>query len=179
MRYLCLLRGINVSGKKKMLMKDLSSIMSNAGFDAVETYLQSGNLLLESKLKVSQIEANIQSAIQEHYAYDDVDIFVLNERYLNGVLAGIPHFAEDIDTSKLSMTFLKQAPDPTLLALLDGDEYFPDRFVISSNVIYVYHPNGYGRTKIHTNYFERKLKVRATTRNYRSVSTLQGKLSSK
>ena len=179
MRYLCLLRGINVSGKKKMLMKDLRSIMSNAGFDRVETYLQSGNLLLEAKLNVSQIEAQVQNIIEQHYAYDDVDIFVLNEKYLNGVLAGIPNFAEDINTSKLSMTFLKSAPDSALLALLDGDEYFPDRFVISSNVIYVYHPNGYGRTKIHTNYFERKLKVRATTRNYRSVSTLLEKLSNR
>ena len=176
MRYLCLLRGINVSGKKKMLMKDLRSIISNAGFDRVETYLQSGNLLLDSKRKGSQIEANVQSVIQQHYAYEDVDIFVLTEKYLSGVLAGIPNFSEDLDTSKLSMTFLKGTPDPTLLALLDGDEYFPDRFVISSNVIYVYHPNGYGRTKIHTNYFERKLKVRATTRNHRSVSTLLAKL---
>lgn len=176
MRYLCLLRGINVSGKKKIVMKDLRLIMSNAGFEQVETYLQSGNVLFESTLKNKQIETKVKKLIQEFYGYKDVDVFVLKEEYLATVVAGIPDFDNDFDRSKLSMTFLKAKPNSALLALLDGDQYLPDRFVISSNVVYVYHPKGYGNTKINTNYFERKLKVRATTRNYRSVSTLLDKL---
>ena len=176
MRYLCLLRGINVSGQKKIIMKELVTVIAGAGFDNVETYLQSGNLLLDSELNAEQIESSVQSTIQNHYSYENVDVLVMNQHYLQEVLAGVPGFAEHLDMSKLSMTFLKGSVDPALLALMDGDEYLPDRFVISGNVVYVYHPNGYGRIKINNNYFERKLKLRATTRNHRSVSTLLEKI---
>ncbi len=70
------------------------------------------------------------------------------------------------------MTFLDGAPDPALLADLDTAAEGADQFSMRGHEIYVWCPTGYGRTVLSNEFFERRLKLAATTRNWRTVTRL-------
>ncbi|MDP2890814.1 MAG: DUF1697 domain-containing protein [Bacteroidota bacterium] len=59
-RYVSILRGINVGGNRKVLMKDLKSLYEGLGFSKVETYIQSGNVVFESDLKWSNADLEVK-----------------------------------------------------------------------------------------------------------------------
>ena len=77
-----------------------------------------------------------------------------------------------VDPEKLHITFLAAKPAQELLDKLVPTNYLPDRFNIIGSTVYLYCPNGYGQTKLTNTFFENKLKVRATTRNWKTVKKL-------
>jgi uncharacterized protein (DUF1697 family) len=168
-RYACLLRGINVGGQRKLAMKELIALCESLGFTSVESYLQSGNLVLDSKLGASKLEEKLQSAICAEFGYVDVDVLARTAKDLQSTLDGVPKAWKSHDTATLHFTFLKTAP--TALPA-ENTAFLPDEFSIGENVVFVHCPNGYGRTKLNNSYFERILKVRATTRNWNTTMKL-------
>ena len=176
MKYVCLLRGVNVSGQRKVNMKVLCTELSDLGLTDVEYYLQSGNLIVESELSEANIEATITGVLRDNYDYQDVDLFLFDHAQLASIHQGMLAFFSVQDNTKRHFTFLKNTPAEQIVSMMDEQEYAPDEYRIKDKMVYVYCPNGYGRTKIHNNYFERKLKVRATTRNHKTVTTLLEKL---
>jgi uncharacterized protein (DUF1697 family) len=77
-----------------------------------------------------------------------------------------------IDASKLDVTFLSAVPAESGLKKVSGLPSGPDKFVIVNREVYLYCPNGYGGTKLSNDFFERKLDVAATTRNWKTVNAL-------
>ncbi|HHG86206.1 MAG TPA: DUF1697 domain-containing protein [Bacteroidetes bacterium] len=78
----------------------------------------------------------------------------------------------EIDATKLHVTFLNSVPVADDVSILNVDGWLPDAFVVRENAVYLYCPNGYGRTKLTNGFWERKLKVVATTRNWKTVNKL-------
>lgn len=170
MRYLCLLRGLNVSGQRKIAMNDLCQLSQSLGFTNVSSYLLTGNILFDSDKPPEFISRQLSQAIHNAFGYGDVDIVVLDRERLQKIIAAAPDEAKD--ESGWHITFLVGSPSTELKNKMNGDEYHPDKFIIGNDVIYVHCPNGYGRTKINNSYFEKKLNVRATTRNMKTVNAL-------
>jgi uncharacterized protein (DUF1697 family) len=79
-----------------------------------------------------------------------------------------------IDDSKLHVTFLSELPAEATLRRLDALNSLPDRFYIRSREVYLYCPNGYGRTKLSNSALEKLLSVDSTTRNWKTVNALAG-----
>ncbi len=77
-----------------------------------------------------------------------------------------------IDSSKLHVTFLSAFPETSALGKLDELNTDPDRFQINGREVYVYCPNGYGRTKLSNATFEKLLSVKATSRNWKTLKAL-------
>ena len=77
-----------------------------------------------------------------------------------------------LDPDKLHFTFLEELPNSEVLDLIKLFNYETDRFVIIGRLVYLYCPNGYGNTKLTTAFFEDKLKVKATTRNFKTTLKL-------
>ena len=77
------------------------------------------------------------------------------------------------DPSKMAVLFLELKPSFAQIQKVDGIDYPPDKFYINDSEIYVYCPNGFGKTKLYTNFFETKMKVTGTARNWRTVIKLQ------
>src|SRR5204863_1024651 len=102
----------------------------------------------------------------------DADVVLCTKAELKRVVAGNPFVADESDAKRLHVTFLAQAPDRGRIAELEGEQFEPDRFHVTPAAVYLHTPAGYGRTKLSNTYFERKLGVRATTRNWRTVTTL-------
>ena len=83
-----------------------------------------------------------------------------------------PLLRDGKDPKSLHVTFLATAPAKHAVGALDGDAFSPDEFRVHGQEVYLSCPNGYGRTKINNSWFERKLGVGATTRNWKTVTQL-------
>ncbi len=172
--YIVLLRGINVSGHNKIKMADLKLLLIELGFSNITTYIQSGNVILKSNQTESKnVEQRIIEAIKVKYGYG-IKALVLTKSQLKSIFASNPFFKrKNIDIVKLHVTLLRNEPDligKNLLEkfkLTNGDEFE----LIDKNV-YLYCPNGYGRTKLTNNLIEKKLNCSATTRNWKTITKL-------
>ncbi len=171
--YIALLRGINVSGQKKIKMADLRTLLGKLPFEEVQTYVQSGNIVFKAPEKnVSKVEKMIEKAIQDAYDFE-VPILVKTPVELKHVLENNPFLNNpETATERLYMTFLKEEPVAERIEKLQEVDYSPEDYRLEGKDLYFFAPNGYGRAKMNNNFFEKKLKVVATTRNWRTVNKL-------
>lgn len=170
--YLAILRGINVSGKNKILMKDLKMHFEKNGFENVITYIQSGNILfnLPDAKEINQIEDLISQIILDEY-YFNIPVIVLELKFLKRIIENNPFkLNANFDSTKLYITFLKDSPLRENLKKIEEYDYPPDEFIIKNNLAYIYCPEKYGKTKLSNKFFENKLKVSATTRNWKTIN---------
>lgn len=163
--YVALLRGINVGGNRKLLMADLRNLVSELGYSDVSTYLQSGNALFTSALPAAQVSAALSRALP------DVDVLLRTKQQLGALLAGNPYLGQEDDFTKLHVTFLATEPaaDKTEVPIPAGETGV---LTLAGTEVFLHCPAGYGRTKLNNAYLERRLGVRATTRNWKSVLAL-------
>ncbi|MGL5892317.1 MAG: DUF1697 domain-containing protein [Bacteroidia bacterium] len=171
--YIAILRGINVSGKRILKMDALKQMLNELGFENVQTYIQSGNIVFKAK-KISNklLEAKIASEIEKQFGYD-VPTLVLTINELKFVIDNNPFVTNKlIDPAHLHITFLNEEPQKELTDKILPSGYLPDQFNIISKAVYLYCPNGYGSTKLSNTFLENKLKVNATTRNWKTVNEL-------
>ncbi len=171
--YISILRGINVSGKKKIKMVELKAMYERMGFEDVVTYIQSGNVLFRAAAAdLEEMAGRIRAEILETFGHE-VPVLVLTKDYLEQVAARHPFIKTGEEPlNQLVVTFLASAPDRVLVEALADFVYKDDRFLIADQAVYAYCPGGYGTTKLSNNFFERKLKVTATTRNWKTVGKL-------
>lgn len=172
-RYISLLRGINVSGQKKIKMAELRALYESIGFADVQSYLQSGNVVFATEeTERTRIAQSIAAAITATYGFT-VTVLIQDATDFAQVFAGNPFLeAHGEDLTKLYVTFLVGQPSSEALANLALPANSGDEFAVRGQHVYIFCPGGYGRTKLSNAFFERKLKVTATTRNWRTVTAL-------
>jgi uncharacterized protein (DUF1697 family) len=168
-----ILRGINVSGKNMIKMPALAHTFTNMGFTNVRTYIQSGNVIFETGAEIGpELEAQICDGIKKDFGFD-VPVLVIEARVLKQIQEENPYMERgNIDITKLHITFLADEPHAARFSEIDAEKYLPDEFILKGKALYLYCPTGYGNTKLNNNFFENKLKVRATTRNWNTVNKL-------
>ena len=130
--FISILRGINVSGQKKILMSELKSIYENLGFKEVSTYIQSGNVVFKSNRNLSDLEMakKIETAIYKKYDFE-VPVIIRSREELMKIISINPFLKEkNLLPEKLHVTFLSEIPEKNNLALLKAFEDSPDRFFI-------------------------------------------------
>ncbi len=171
--YISILRGINVSGQKLLKMDALKAMYENLKFKNVKTYIQSGNVIFQFSEKNNQeLEKLIEKTILKTFAFE-VPIMVKGINEIENVLNHNPFVNKrKEDITKLHVTFLSEEPEQTLINKLKEGQYNSDEFIIVGKTVYLFCPNGYGNTKLNTNFFENKLKVKATTRNWKTTNEL-------
>ena len=171
--YISILRGINVSGQKKIRMEDLKGLYEGLDFSEVTTYIQSGNVIFKTglNLSISGLSEKIEKAIEEKYHFH-VPVIIRTADEIRKILSSNPFLDEDgLDREKLHVTFLEEKPQPTDVGAIQKFDFSPDRFWIIGKEVYLYCPGGYGNTKLSNTFFEKKLHVKATTRNWKTVHT--------
>ncbi|MEM6764360.1 MAG: DUF1697 domain-containing protein [Bacteroidota bacterium] len=164
--YISLLRGINVSGQKKIKMADLRTLLAETGLRDVRTYIQSGNIICPFEKGEEVLSQHIQGAIQKSYGFE-VEVFSYPSAFFEKTIQENPYVEEKIGRSYV--TFLSDIPEAEKVESLQEVDYAPEEWHLIGNRIYFYSPLGYGRAKMNNNFFEKKLKVHATTRNWRTV----------
>lgn len=163
-KYIVLLRGVNVSGKNKLPMKDLREALNSLGFQNVQTYIQSGNIVLDSTKSKQEVEEMVSHAIQNQFGYE-VPSFAYTEEDWRIILDECPYQEGE---KKVYFTFLDQIPEVTDIDIKKAET---DEFTIIENMVYL-SCLSYGKTKLSNNLFEKKLQVKATSRNYKTTLKL-------
>lgn len=168
-----ILRGINVGGKNKIPMAELKTLYEKEGFKNVTTYIQSGNVVFSAdKKELNSLTEKVQQIIFKKYGFT-VPVIIRTVGEMESVINRNPLLKIiGIDVEKLHVTFLSAYPSEQALEKIKAYEYKPDEFIIAEREVYIYCPNGYGNTKLSNTFFESKLKVIATTRNWRTVNEL-------
>ncbi|WP_319231903.1 DUF1697 domain-containing protein [Draconibacterium orientale] len=171
--YIAILRGINVSGKNKIKMDALKSSFTNLGFEKVQTYIQSGNVVFRYQLTSSgNLEELINSQIQKDFGFD-LPVLVLSEVELANFVKNNPFAGDENKEAKFQhVTFLKETPAKVHNEKINSSVKAGEEFVVFGGAVYLYCPHGYGKTKLNNNFFESQLKVSATTRNWKTTLTL-------
>jgi uncharacterized protein (DUF1697 family) len=172
-KYVAILRGINVAGSKPIKMDDLKKMFEDLKYKNVRTYIQSGNIFFESDITdQGKLENQISERILKIFKFE-VPVITRNIKELYRILNINPFLKErNIDISKLHVTFLSGIPQPEKINNIQGKNYEADRFIIIDKEIYLYCAGGYGITKLNNNFFENKLSLKATTRNWKTVLKL-------
>lgn len=164
--YIVLLRGINVSGKNKLPMQDLRDLLNNLGFENVQTYIQSGNIILKSTESKESVAFIIKEEILNVFGYE-VPVLVKTIEEWQTVIDTNPY--KEVEPKQQYFTFLDAVSKEKTVEVSNIKE---DIYSIINDVVYVNAVGGYGKTKLSNNLFEKKLKVTATTRNLKTTLKL-------
>lgn len=166
-----LLRGVNIGPNKRIAMPELRAVLTEAGFKDVRTYVQSGNVVLTSSVSANKLGAQSEKLIAERFGFD-VDVIVRTADELAEVVARNP-LADVADNPKrYQVSFLDGEPNPEAVAKIADAAAPTERLVSVGRELYAWHPDGVGRSKMWTKLAGPTLGVRATARNWTTVTTL-------
>lgn len=171
--YISILRGINVSGQKMIKMDAVKEMYEDLHFRNIQTYIQSGNVVFQYyKSKQKDLELTISHQLQNKFGFD-VPVIVLETVELKNIIEGNPYKDDQTkNISHLYVTFLSSRPERIDTEMIYQKKSPTEEFSLTEKAVYLYCPNGYGKTKLTNTFFENKLKVGATTRNWKTTIEL-------
>ncbi|WP_329124507.1 DUF1697 domain-containing protein [Streptomyces sp. NBC_01465] len=146
--YAALLRGINVGGKKKVPMAELKKVLSGLGHGGVATYLNSGNAVFTSDSDDQDALADdLERAIASHFGFD-VPCLVRGGPYLRAVAEDCPFPAAELEAKQLHVTYFSGPVTEERFAGIDQQAFLPEEFRLGDQALYLYAPDGLGRSKL-------------------------------
>jgi uncharacterized protein (DUF1697 family) len=171
--YISILRGINVSGQKLIKMEALRKTYENLGFNNVTTYVQSGNVIFTGEdYNHEELAQKISRQIENEFGFE-VPVIVFSIDKLKKVIDGNPfRIDSNKDHSFLHVTFLSSKPKSCDTKTITEKKQYGEEIAYFDNIVYLYCPDGYGKTRLNNNFLEMKLKVSATTRNWKTTNEL-------
>ena len=166
-----MLRGVNVGGHNKIKMDALRDLYESLGLRDPQTYVQSGNVVFRAEAKDAPLAKGIEDAIERKFGFRP-SVVLRTTSDLTDVIARNP-FAKrsGIEASKLLVTFLAAAPSPDARDEILGIKVSSEEVRIDGRELYVYFPDGMGRSKVWPA-IEKALKKSGTGRNWNTVTRL-------
>ncbi len=173
MRTIAFLRGVTPTGKNRILkMSYLAEILEDAGFKEVQTYIQSGNVLLDTDLPLKETADKIHKVIQGSIGAD-LAVILKTKEQLEAASKENP-FGEDYDYSRIHLVFTNDRIDRERLAVIENTIFEGEIFRRGTECLYMYLPRDTAKKKLNTNYLERRLGIAATMRKLNVVEHLKG-----
>jgi uncharacterized protein (DUF1697 family) len=169
MVYVALLRGINVGGRTKVAMAALREVCESVGCEDVVTYIQSGNVVLKSKLSADKLRTALETAIAAEFGFSPA-VMIRTAKEMAAVIAKNPF--PDVDEKSIHVGFLHAAPSAATKKCLAAIDCAPEEVSPVGRDLYLHLPNGVGRAALPVQ-MERCLRPAAiTVRNWRTVTKL-------
>jgi len=170
--YVALLRAVNVAGKT-LKMADLREVVRSMGYADVSTYIQSGNVVFTCpRTNPNKLARQIEERLAQDLALSTT-VLVRTHQDLADIAANNPFLGQRREPSKLHVTFLADAPEADAAKLLVVPDGGPEELLLAGREVYLFYPNGYGRSKLSNTFIEKRLGVPATTRNWATVLKLR------
>ena len=164
-----LLRGVTPTGRNRVPMADLRRVLADAGLLDVRTHIQSGNAVARTGLGAAALEALVRRVITREIGAD-LAIIARTHDQLQRILAGNPFPLEAAPRTYFSL--LAARPDPAAAAAFAAMDFSPDRATLAGDTVYTLYATRLSDSRFHNNFFERRLGVAATTRNFNTMSRL-------
>lgn len=170
--YIALLRGINVGGHRLIKMADLKGMFAAMGFGAAQTYIQSGNVVFQAAEQEQPLRQRIEERIAATFGFP-VTVALRTAEELAQVIANCP-FAPDAlgEDESLYVALLAEAPLPSGIERLLASQTAPDEWRIVGREVYLLYRQSMRITQMTNNLLENRLRVPATSRNWRTITTL-------
>ena len=166
-QYVIFLRGVMPTGKNRVPMADLRAALGESGLQDVQTYIQSGNVVAKSDLDRSSLESHVHEVIQREIGAD-IAVIARTHAQIKRVMQGNPFPLSAASRTYFSLLAMPPAVD--LIEDLSRLEFTPDAVRVVEDTIYTLYATKYSDSKFNNNFFERKLKVAVTTRNFNTLS---------
>ena len=174
-----LLRSVNVGGRNRVPMAELRAMVESLGMRSVLSYVQSGNLVFDASGSPAKAAEAIEEGISATFGLE-VPVIVRTSRQVAGILRAHPFALPGVDPRTVHVTFLAGPPEAdraealarTAAEAREDGAFGDDRFEMAGTDIFLHCPGGYGETKLNNGFFERRTGVVATSRNWRTVTTL-------
>jgi uncharacterized protein (DUF1697 family) len=170
-RQIALLRGINLGRSKRLGMADLRDLMRALGYEDAKTLLQSGNVVFTA----SEPPDTIARQIEDRLARDaglEVAVLVRTRDEIARVVARNPLREHAADPKRYLVVFLSASPDRALLRAIEREQFKPELFRVHGAEIYVWLPDGIQNARLTHAFWEKRLGVTATARNWNTVEKL-------
>jgi uncharacterized protein (DUF1697 family) len=171
MRQVVLLRGINLGSARRVPMADLRALLTEAGFEDVKTYVQSGNIVLESELESSELEQRCRDLISSRFGFE-VPILVRTRAELAEIVKRDPLGDVADNPKRYQVSFLSEALDDDAVERLGALAADSERFAAHGRELYAWHPESVARSKLWNKLAGAGLGVTATARNWTTVQAL-------
>lgn len=169
--YAAFLRGINVGGKAKVPMADLRALLVSAGLSQSATYIQSGNAVFHAEAPRAAVVADLEARLLAAFGLP-IRVVLRTGPELAAIEAASP-WASAGETRPLYVTFLADTPTEAAVAGLDPTRSAPDEFRVLGREIHLRLVNGAGTTKLTLDWFERRLGVVGTARNWNTLVAMR------
>ena len=172
MRYVCLLRGINVGGNTMIKMAELSAMFESLGFENVKTYINSGNIAFDApKAAEKNLVAKIEKAIEETFG-KKIPVMLRERKDIDRILATNPFEGEFESHKEMHVLFMsEEMPADKAKQLLDAAPE-GERYAAIGRELYCHLPKGVIESLLGKSFLDKKLKVSSTGRNWRTVQKL-------
>lgn len=173
-RCIALLRGVNVGGRNRLAMRDLTRFIEDLGGTDVRTYIQSGNAVFNlPKAKHKSFPASLEKRINTEAGIDSPVVFFDVDSFIR-IVEDNPFLArKGIDERELHVALLRDVPKKQAVDSLDPDRSPGDSFEVRGRAVYLHLPNGVARSKLTNQYLDRALRVVSTARNWRTMLKLR------
>lgn len=151
-------------------MKDLVELLEGLGVQQVKTYIQSGNVVLQSAKEPSQLSENISQAIQQHFGFTP-QVLLLTQTEFEDAIRNNPFPKAEPFPKTLHLGFLAHEPLSPKLNELEQLKTSGEEFLLKGKVFYLHAPEGIGRSKL-AEKIEKHMGVPMTMRNWNTVTKL-------
>jgi uncharacterized protein (DUF1697 family) len=170
-KYIALFRGINVGGNNILPMTELVKVLEDLGLSHIKTYIQSGNVVFQSKIVNSaELSQKICAAIEERYGFV-IQVLILDVNELENAIASNPFLEAQAEPNTLHFFFLSSLPNNPNLKALESVKKDSEQFKLIDKVFYLYAPEGVGRSKLAMK-VEKMVGMAVTARNCQTVSKI-------
>lgn len=171
MRYVALLRGINVGSHNRIAMPALREALERVGFEDVKTYVQSGNVVLGSSAKPETVRRKVEKVLGGEFGLD-LAVVVRSRAELSAVARRNPLRKIATDPKRYQVTFLSAKLPAKVVRELEDTAAGGERVVVSGREVYAWHPATIARSKLWAKLAGKSLGVDATSRNWSTVEAL-------
>ena len=166
-----MLRGINLGSTRRVSMAELRTLLTEAGYEHVRTYVQSGNIVLSSPATPAAVERELRALIAERFGFD-VPVVVRSRAQLATVVRRDPLGDVADNPKRYQVSFLAEKPPADLVRRIEERAVESERVVARGREIYAWHPEGVARSKLWNELAGKGLGLTATARNWTTVTTL-------
>ena len=170
-RHVVLLRGINIGPRNRIAMPALREALEEAGFTDVQTYLQSGNVVLESRAKPETVRRKVEQLIEERFGLE-IAVVVRTRAELAAVVKRNPHAKVATNPKAYQVTFLSKKLPAKVVRELEEAAAEGEQVVVAGREVYAWHPKTIARSKLWSKLAGKGLGVTATSRNWTTVEAL-------
>ena len=173
-RFVSLFRGINVGGHQQVKMDALKALHTSLGFKDVATYIQSGNVVFTGDNEdTAQLQRRIEDSFVQKFGFS-TKVIVRTAAELQDIITHNPFQNQPMKELKwILVLFLASRPDSMALEDLQKSYIGPEEYHLIGQELFIYYPDGIGRSKLTVPLIDKKLKTTGTGRNWNTILQLQ------